>query len=151
MKRYVVNTKRLFWGATFSIICFLLAFESIQGISIKDGLLKIEQRHLWSLVKNSKIIPVLEIASVEVSRSVSCKGGGATKVFICFRNGEEVGIGGGRSLGNKAFKIREVLNDCIEKGCDLDEIFILEYTLMFGIAIIGCVFTFLVSIVKNSI
>ena len=34
---------------------------------------------------------------------------------------------------------------------DLDEIFILEYTLMFGIAIIGCVFTFLVSIVKNSI
>lgn len=148
MKRYIINRKRLVLGATLCCICFMLAFESTQAISIKDGLLRIEQRHLWSLVKSSKSIPALEIASVEVSRSAPYKGGGATKVLICCRNGDKMRFGGGRSLGNNAFKIRELLNNRIEKGRDLDEISVLEYTIMFGVAALACIFTLLVSITK---
>ena len=135
-------------GATLSIICFLLAFESTHAVSIKDGLLKIERRHLWFLVKNTKSIPVMEVSSVDVSRSAPYKGGGMAKVLICCRNGEKISFGGGRSLGNKAFKIRDLLNECIDKGRDHDQMFVLEYTIMFGVAIIVCIFTILVSFTK---
>lgn len=148
MNRYIVNTKRVTIGAVLCSICFLLAFESRQAISIKDGLLKIERSHLWTLVKSSESIPVLEISSVNVIRGAPYKGGGATKVLIRCRNGRGLSWGGGRSLGNKAFKIRDLLNDCIDNGRDLNEIFVLEYTIMFGGGILACIFTILVSITK---
>ena len=151
MRRYVINTKRLVIGAILSGLCFLLAFESIHAISIKDGCLIFEQRHLWSLVKSQKSIPVPEITSVDVRRGAPCRGGAMSRVFICCRNGERLCFGGGRSLGNKAFEIKELLNDSIENGRNLDEIISLEYMIMFGVAVLVFIFTLLVSIAKQEL
>ena len=54
-------------------------------------------------------------------------------------------------MGNKAFEIKELLNDSIENGRNLDEITALEYTIMFGVAVLVFIFTLLVSIAKQEL
>lgn len=54
-------------------------------------------------------------------------------------------------MGNKAFEIKELLNDSIENGRNLDEIISLEYMIMFGVAVLVFIFTLLVSIAKQEL
>ena len=83
----------------------LLAFACVNAISIKDGMLIIEERRFWKL-KSSVRVPVSEIESVYLS-----DGGPKKHVVICCRDALEskywFRMSWLSSFGNKADRIRD--------------------------------------------
>ena len=74
MKNYIVNKRRLAVGALLCCISLLIAFESIQAISVKDGCLVLY--HIKAILKSGELsaeatIRKIRIVQVEGGRQVS--------------------------------------------------------------------------------
>lgn len=128
----------------------LLAFACVNAISIKDGMLIIEERRFWKL-KSSVRVPVSEIESVYLSDGDSKK-----HVVICRRDALEskywFRMSWLSSFGNKADRIRDSIECSIREQKDLETITVYrasENFLVAGIwAVIGIVI-FLTSLRKS--
>lgn len=98
----------------------VLAFASVNAISIKDGMLINEERSFWRL-KSSVRVPVSEIERVYVSDGeskkyvvISCRDALSSKYW--FR------VSWLSSLGNKADRIRDSIECSVREHKDLETI-----------------------------
>ena len=133
-------------------LCISLAFEASCSISVRSGFLRIKYSRCWALINAERSISVDDIENITVTHACPGKGGGGPRwVVVIGRQGEEIKFGctmdgWGDKLGNKAYRVKDSLIQCIRSNLELAPIVVFPMKIWLGVAMVLLIFCPLISI-----